>query len=72
MLSVASHLPSGLINGFDSVIRFVNGTVLPTVQFSGLISNAVSAPFRSSPRDSNDNDQTEDSEAHQHCQQKPR
>ncbi|KAK9350918.1 hypothetical protein V1523DRAFT_354540 [Lipomyces doorenjongii] len=45
MLSLASHLPWGLINNFDSIIRFVNGTVMPTVHFSGMVSGVVSAPF---------------------------
>lgn len=44
-LSVSSNLPSSLINNFDTVIRFVNKTVMPTVQFSGMIAGAVSAPF---------------------------
>ncbi len=44
--SISSHLPVPLINSFDSVIRFVVSTVNPTLQFSGVISGAVSAPFR--------------------------
>jgi hypothetical protein len=43
--SISSRLPSALINTFDSLIRFVNGTVLPTVNFSAVMSTAVAAPF---------------------------
>lgn len=51
LLSISSHLPSALINSFDSIIRFANSTVMPTVHFSGLISGAVSAPFSKTCRD---------------------
>lgn len=50
-LSIASQLPSALINSFDSIVRFVNSTVVPTVHFSGVISGAVSAPFSKTCRD---------------------
>lgn len=57
LLSLSSHLPSGLINGFDSILRFVNSTVMPTVHFSGVISGAVSTPFSKTRRDhSTDNE----------------
>ena len=56
LLSISSHLPSALFNSFDSILHFVNSTVMPTVHFSGVISGAVSAPFsrirRDSPTDS--------------------
>ena len=51
LLSMASYLPSTLINSFDSVVHFVNSTVMPTVQLSGLISGAVSAHFSKTRRD---------------------
>lgn len=44
-LSVSSYLPSPLINKFDSVVRSVNSIMAPTMQFSGVVSAAVSAPF---------------------------
>lgn len=50
-LSISSHLPSALINSFDSILRFGNSTVMPTVHFSGVISGAVSAPFSKTRRD---------------------
>ncbi|KAH8660407.1 hypothetical protein BX600DRAFT_467671 [Xylariales sp. PMI_506] len=50
-LTVSSFLPSALINNFDSVVRFVNRTVAPTIAFSGMISSAVAAPFTSTSTD---------------------
>ena len=56
MLSISSHLPSPLINSFDSIIRFVNSTVNPPLQFSGAVLDAVTAPFKSRKDDSNDSE----------------
>lgn len=45
MLSISSHLPSPLINKFDSVVRCANSIIAPTTQFSSLVSGAVTASF---------------------------
>ncbi len=45
MLSISSHLPSPLINSFDGIVRFVKSAMVPTWQFSGMVSGVVSAPF---------------------------
>lgn len=47
-LSISSYLPSPVINTFDAVVRFVNNTVAPTAQFSGMVSGVVSAQFSAS------------------------
>ncbi|KAJ9602254.1 hypothetical protein H2200_013374 [Cladophialophora chaetospira] len=51
MLSISSHLPSAIINGFDSVIRFVTSTINPAIHFSSVASGAVSAPFSKRRKD---------------------
>lgn len=58
ILSLSSHLPSTLINSFDNIVRFVNKRVLPTVQFTGMVSGVISAPFSSAPRDGATNNNT--------------
>ena len=45
--STASHLPSPLINGMTSIIRFANITITPAVHFSSV----VAAPFSKTRRD---------------------
>ncbi|KAL2398848.1 hypothetical protein ABEF93_005649 [Exophiala dermatitidis] len=63
-LAIASQLPAALINSFDSIIRFVNNTVMPTVHFSSVISGAVSAPFSRGRRD-NPTDSEQPSQKHE-------
>ncbi|KAL3426509.1 hypothetical protein PVAG01_00018 [Phlyctema vagabunda] len=44
ILSIASYLPSPLVNQFDSLVRFITSTMTPALQFSGAVSSAVSPP----------------------------
>ncbi|KAH8879370.1 hypothetical protein GQ53DRAFT_756098 [Thozetella sp. PMI_491] len=56
MLSISSHLPSPLINSFDGIMRFVRGAVVPTWQFSGMISGMISTPFAALGKDDKEKD----------------
>ena len=47
-LSISSYMPSKVIGSFDSIVRFINSTIVPAVQFSSGVSAAVSAPFAAS------------------------
>jgi hypothetical protein len=47
-LSISSHLPAALIGGFDSILRFVNRTIMPVTRFSGVVADSVTGPFSKS------------------------
>lgn len=49
LTTIAARLPSGMIESFDGLHRFVQSTILPTIGWSGGISSSIGDMFQTPP-----------------------